>query len=241
MASASGGVPPYTFYWGGYNPESLEAGSYELIVTDDNLCQQSLSFLITEPSDFSLELTSAVPDCTDPNSGSIHVNVVGYGGPVELDWGGVDPDMVSAGEYVVVATDTSGCNATASVVVPSAEIPPGFELNGPASVTQGDSAAYYYEYTLGSDYTWSHTGAEEQQYQFIRHFTDVGGTRSSRSVLQETNQQGCVGDTMCMDVVVQDDILSVDDGAIANVVVQPTIANDVLWIHGLPNHESCHT
>ena len=87
----------YTFNWGGYNPESLEAGSYELIVTDDNLCQQSLPFLITEPSDFSLELTSGVPDCADPNSGSIHVNVVGYGGPVDLDWGGVDPDMVPAG------------------------------------------------------------------------------------------------------------------------------------------------
>ena len=46
------GGASYTFNWGGYNPESLEAGSYELIVTDDNLCQQSLPFLITEPSDF---------------------------------------------------------------------------------------------------------------------------------------------------------------------------------------------
>ena len=52
VASATGGVPPYTFNWGGYNPWPLEEGVYEVTVTDDNLCQDSKSFVITQPPTF---------------------------------------------------------------------------------------------------------------------------------------------------------------------------------------------
>ena len=96
-----------------------------------------------------MELTSAAPNCTDPNSGSIDAEMIGGSGNPLVDWENVNPDSVSAGEYIFVATDASGCTATASVVVPAAEVPPSFELDGPSSVTQGDSAAYYYEFTLG--------------------------------------------------------------------------------------------
>ena len=141
---------------------ALEAGNYNVTVFDDNLCQQSLSFLITEPSEFSVELTSTVPDCNDPNSGSIATEVVGYSGPIELDWGGADPDMVAAGEYTVVATDTSGCSRwLLSLWIRGHSGRVGVERKRQRG--QGDSAAYYYEYTLGSNYTWTYTGAEEQQ------------------------------------------------------------------------------
>ena len=62
LVSIEGGVAPYTTNWGGYDPMALEAGNYNVTVFDDNLCQQSLSFLITEPSEFSVELTSTVPE-----------------------------------------------------------------------------------------------------------------------------------------------------------------------------------
>ena len=94
-----------------------------------------------------MELTSTVPDCNDPNSGSIATEAVGYSGPIELDWGGADPDMVAAGEYRggdrhlrLFRGGFCRCG--------SADIPEDLELNGSASVVQGDSAAYYYEYTL---------------------------------------------------------------------------------------------
>jgi len=235
VVSIEGGVAPYTTNWGGYDPSALEAGNYNVTVFDDNLCQQSLSFLITEPSEFSLDLTSTVPDCSDPNSGTISADVVGYGGPVDLEWGDANPDMVSAGEYTVVATDTSGCFAVASVVVDPADIPDDLELNGSASVAQGDSAAYYYEYTLGSNYAWTYTGAEEQQVfnscAISLMWTEPG---FHEVCVTETNQDGCTGNPVCMEVFVEDDVWSVEGPSdINHLIVQPSLVSDVLVVRGL--------
>ena len=236
--SIEGGVAPYTTNWGGYDPMALEAGNYNVTVFDDNLCQQSLSFLITEPSEFSVELTSTVPDCNDPNSGSIATEVVGYSGPIELDWGGADPDMVAAGEYTVVATDTSGCFAVASVVVDPADIPEDLELNGSASVVQGDSAAYYYEYTLGSNYTWTYTGAEEQQvfnsFAISLMWTEPG---LHEVCVTETNQDGCTGNPVCMEVFVEDDVWNVGGSTeLDHLNFLPSVASDMVTVEGLSSH-----
>ncbi|MGB1056068.1 MAG: SprB repeat-containing protein, partial [Flavobacteriales bacterium] len=238
VVSIEGGVAPYTVNWGGYDPGALEAGNYSVTVFDDNLCQQSLSFLITEPSEFSLELTATVPDCNDPNSGTIEADVIGYGGPVELNWGDANPDMAAAGEYTVVATDTSGCFAVATVVVDPADIPEDLELNGNASVAQGDSAAYYYEYTLGSNYTWTYTGAEEQQvfnsFAISLMWTDPG---FQEVCVTETNQDGCTGNPVCMEVFVEDDVWSVEGApGLNHLILQPNVACDLLVVQGLSGH-----
>ncbi|MDG1674459.1 MAG: SprB repeat-containing protein, partial [Flavobacteriales bacterium] len=147
-----GGVAPYTVDWGGYNPSALPAGSYTVEVNDANLCGMEMEFLITEPSPFTLDLEATVPECNDPMSGSIAADINGGSGNVSLDWGGINPNSVEAGTYSVTATDALGCEAMATVVVPLADIPESLELTGNDEVVQGDSAAYYYEYTLGSSY-----------------------------------------------------------------------------------------
>ena len=238
LVSIEGGVAPYTTNWGGYDPMALEAGNYNVTVFDDNLCQQSVSFLITEPSEFYVELTSTVPECNDPSSGSIATEIIGYGGPIELDWGGADPTMVAAGEYTVVATDTSGCSVMGSVVVDPADIPEDSELNGSASVAQGDSAAYYYEYTLGSNYTWTHTGAEEQQvfnsFAISLMWTEPG---FHEVCVTETNQDGCTGNPVCMEVFVEDDVWSVGGPSeLDHILVLPGVASDMVSVEGLSSH-----
>jgi hypothetical protein len=143
--------------------------------------------------------------------------------------------MVSAGEYTVVATDTSGCFAVASVVVDPADIPDDLELNGSASVAQGDSAAYYYEYTLGSNYAWTYTGAEEQQvfnsFAISLMWTEPG---FHEVCVTETNQDGCTGNPVCMEVFVEDDVWSVEGPSDLNqLILQPSLVSDVLVVRGL--------
>ena len=124
----------------------------------------------------------------------------------------------------------------------SCDIPENLELNGNASVAQGDSAAYYYEYTLGSNYTWTYTGAEEQQvfnsFAISLMWTDPG---FQEVCVTETNQDGCTGNPVCMEVFVEDDVWSVEGApGLNHLIVQPNVASDLLVVQGLSNHLRAH-
>ena len=230
----SGGVGPYTVDWGGYNPNALPAGEYTVEVLDANLCSQEESFLITEPAPFDLELSAVMPECNDPESGIITPDVNGGTGDVTLNWDGINPNGVAAGTYTAVATDEAGCTATATVVVPPAEIPESLELNGDTQVTQGDSAAYYYEFTLGSTYEWWYEGALEEQVLASFAISVLWDTTGFVCV-QETNQEGCIGEPVCLDVFVQDDVWSVSDlDPMAGLSLFPNPVTDFLQIEVTP-------
>ena len=211
---ASGGVAPYSIDWGGYNPESLPAGDFTATVNDANQCEVQLPFTISEPAEFLVTLSATIPECNDPLSGSMEASIAGGTGDIDLDWGGFNPNAVSTGTYTVLATDETGCQASASVFVAPADIPDPLELSGDASVAQGDSAAYYYEYTLGSEYAWTHEGATEQQVFSIFAISVQWDSIGFQNIcVTETNQDGCVGNPVCLEVFVEDDVWSVNESA----------------------------
>jgi hypothetical protein len=220
----AGGVAPYAVDWGGYNPAALSAGTYAIQVTDANLCQANLSVFVSQPPPFEVALTATTPLCTDPLSGTLSPTFTGGVDPISLDWGGINPDATEAGEYTLVATDDAGCTASASAVVLEADIPDPLPLNGADAVVQGDSAAYYYDFTLGSDYAWTYTGAQTQQvfnsFAISLQWDSLG---MQQVCVTETNEDGCVGPEVCLDVWVEDDVAQV-----ANVPVAP-------WLMAYPN------
>jgi hypothetical protein len=102
-------------------------------------------------------------------------------------------------------------------------------------VVEGDSAAYYYEYALGSNYTWTYTGAEEQQvfnsFAISLLWTEPG---YHEVCVTETNQDGCTGNPACMEVFVEDDIWNVEGQTELNhLILQPSVTSDMLTIYGL--------
>ncbi|MGB1056561.1 MAG: hypothetical protein ACPGYM_06490, partial [Flavobacteriales bacterium] len=212
----AGGVAPYAVDWGGYNPAALSAGTYAIQVTDANLCQANLSVFVSQPAPFEVALTATTPLCTNPFSGTLSPTFTGGVDPISLDWGGVDPAAAAAGEYTLVATDDAGCTASASVVVLEADIPEPLVLNGDDVVTQGDSAAYYYEFTLGSNYAWTFTGAQAQQvfnsFAISLQWDSLG---MHQVCVTETNEGGCVGPEVCLEVWVEDDVASVQQVPVA--------------------------
>ena len=227
----SGGVAPYTVDWNGYNPASLPAGEYSVQVLDANLCSVLIDeILITQPAPFSMDLQAIIPECSDPESGQIVADVNGGTGNVSIDWNGINPNAVAAGTYNAVATDEAGCVAYAEVTVAPAEIPESLELNGDTEVVQGDSAAYYYEYTLGSTYEWWYSGALEEQALASFAISVLWDTTGFVCV-QETNLEGCVGDSVCLDVTVLDDVWSVGEVVLVpRLMAYPNPAFDIMTL-----------
>ena len=207
-----GGVGPYAENWFGFDPNALEAGTYNVQITDDNLCIVDTAVVISEPAPFVLSLDAVTPACNNAESGMIESEVFGGTGNVTIDWGGLNPNAVPAGEYTVVATDGLACTATASVVVPPAVIPEPFDLTGDTFVAQGDSAAYYYEYTLGSTYDWTFSGASEEEVLSIFAISLLWDSLGSHEVcVIETNQEGCSGEPVCLTVFVEDDVWNIQE------------------------------
>ena len=231
IVTATGGVAPYNLNWGGYNPNALPAGQYTVQVTDANLCNVALPFLITEPGAFTLELTATQPECTIPNSGTIAADVNGGTGEVTIDWGDIDPNAAEAGNYIVTAIDEVGCEAQDIVTVLPADIPEPLELFGDDEVLQGDSAAYYYEYTQGSTYSWTYTGASEEEVAPIFAISLLWDSAGVQTVcVTETNLEGCTGEPVCMEVIVQDDVWNVDELSGSTISAFPNPANESLTI-----------
>lgn len=128
-ATTTGGTPGYTYAWSGpdgftSNVEdlvSLNAGQYDLLVTDANGCTGTASATLTAPDP--LEVVIAFTDfdghqvsCLG-NDGSVEVTVNG-GSPIyQFDWTGPDgfasqqEDIggLPPGTYALTVTDANGC------------------------------------------------------------------------------------------------------------------------------------
>ena len=136
FVSYEGGVAPYTVDWGGYDPENLAAGEYSVEVNDANLCNVEMDFIITEPAPFTMTLAATTQSARMLTAGPwsrMSMAALEKSPSIGVE---VIPNSLSAGTYEVVATDELGCQAMATGVVPSADIPEPLELTGDANVVQ---------------------------------------------------------------------------------------------------------
>ena len=111
----SGGTPPYTEDWGGYNPNALAEGTYYYTVTDSNSCTYSDSSTIIEPD--SLYYSSQINhiSCFGFDDGNVSLNINGGTPPYIENWGTSDPLALSPGMHFYSISDTNGCTISDSV------------------------------------------------------------------------------------------------------------------------------
>lgn len=196
-----GGVAPYEVEYGNNNPNGLEPGEYEVVVTDDNLCSTTLEFIIGSPPALQLTLESVQPECSDLNSGMIIAEAAGGNNDFEYDYEGYDPNALPAGTYTVTATDAHGCSISDEITVEPAVVPDPLELEGDTEVMIGDSSVYEYEFTAGSTYNWTFYGADSLVVSDIFAISLLWAIEGEGFVcVQETNATGCVGDEVCLEV-----------------------------------------
>ena len=67
---------------------------------------------------------------------------------------------------------------------------------------------------MGSEYAWTHEGATEQQVFSIFAISVQWDSIGFQNIcVTETNQDGCVGNPVCLEVFVEDDVWSVSESA----------------------------
>ena len=112
VATLDGGTAPYTVeISGGADPAALEAGQYQVVVTDANGCDDGSNITVNDPEGMFYSFTTTTDDCTDANLGSAFLDtLISPNGDVTVDWGGLELDALAGGSYSVVATDPAGCS-----------------------------------------------------------------------------------------------------------------------------------
>lgn len=138
--SVNGGTMAYTYSWTGPNafasnaedPGSLEAGSYDVTITDDNGCTALNSITLTQPATPLASAATSVTyngavnvSCFGLSDGSIDLTVSGGGpltfysytwtGPNAFNSSNEDPSGVEAGQYDVTVTDVNGCTSSTNI------------------------------------------------------------------------------------------------------------------------------
>jgi len=145
-ASATGGNPTNALsasyqsgsYNSGYFPlvggsyvfTGLNSGSYTVTWKDNNNCTTSSNITITTPPPINISLQSVEADCpggTGQPNGGIAISVTGGSGLYNYRWtnnSGVsfvsfveDPVGLSAGNYELYVSDSTGCNSTTSSII----------------------------------------------------------------------------------------------------------------------------
>ena len=129
--SASGGTGILSYSWDTVPVQTtatatgLVAGTYNLTVTDANLCPKIQTVTITEPS---ASLSSSISNstnvsCFGGNDGSATASVLGGTAPYSYSWNTVPVQTLAtatglkAGNYSVLISDINGCSTTTNVTI----------------------------------------------------------------------------------------------------------------------------
>ena len=147
---------------------TVPAGSYYLIVEDDNGCQATDEVFVTHPNPISVSYTKNDISCHGGNDGQIIVNVTGGGTPpYEFDWvnnGNVNSPFLfnlESGTYNLEITDNNDCLSSLSIDITESPTPLDIQLQnvnischgsatGSANVqVNGGTPPYFYNWSSG--------------------------------------------------------------------------------------------
>jgi len=129
--TASGGTGTLDFLWStgstAQQIDNLSAGTYTVLITDDNGCTLELLETINEGINLVVNLVDTTdPTCSDSSDGSISMEAVGGTPPFTYQWnttlGFSFEGLLSeipAGTYEVTVTDANGCSATQTATLAS--------------------------------------------------------------------------------------------------------------------------
>lgn len=227
VAIGSGGTVTggsYFYEWGdddgvpGVIPQtrdSLCTGMYQVIVSDDVGCVDSLIFSIGEPIAQEIFITQSPPLCAEQCSGTIEVNSAGateYSFDGGISFGSENSIFTCAGEYNVVARNANGCDISQAVtLIDPLEYEANFNINPSPTTTKntlitfqdvsrpGPVKTTLFEYGIDPI-----IGEGNDRISSFKFPTDTAGTYPV--LLTSTNLNGCT-DTIIKDLIIYSDLL----------------------------------
>lgn len=127
--NATGGSFPYTTYaWTpnistGQTANGLSQGNYNVVVTDNNGCTATNSFIINEPMALTAVLDSINATCGNSNGSATVTSTNGGTSPYTYSWNDpsnqqtITASSLGAATYSVTITDAKNCSLISSIVV----------------------------------------------------------------------------------------------------------------------------
>lgn len=125
VVSATGGGGNYSYLWSNGQTSAtataLPAGTYSIVVTDANGCQQSSQAVLDQPSLLSVTVADAALACHDSANGSLGAMPQGGTLPYTYAWSNgqtqATATALGTGTYTLDLTDANGCTASANATV----------------------------------------------------------------------------------------------------------------------------
>lgn len=120
--TASGGAAPLSYLWSANTGSQtsatavgLQAGTYDVVVTDANGCTATAGTTVTTSTPPSVTATVTDEYCTGSTDGSIALSVTAGLAPYTYNWsnGSTAPQLtgLGVGSYCVAVTDANGCTS----------------------------------------------------------------------------------------------------------------------------------
>jgi len=235
--SATGGTPVYTYLWDDPSASTtatvtgLAAAVYNVTVTDDNNCTQTISATITDAGGGTVSHTQTDVFCFGGNNGSIDATITGGTSPFNYSWSGPsgftssseDITGLMAGTYDLIVTDAVGCIITLSVTITEPTqlslSPSGINVtcfggsDGEITTTAGGGAGSY-------TFEWFDNAALSSS---IGTGSSITGLSAGTYYVQVTDANGCTFDnnltiTEPNDIVVNTSVIDANCGQADGVV-----------------------
>ena len=124
-ATASGGAGGYQYSWSNGQQTAvvsgLQAGNYQLSLTDANSCVLTETVTVNQPTLLSASVTTVVQACSGPPNGGASAVAQGGVAPYTFSWSsgqsGSTVGGLTSGSYQLTVQDANGCQFTLPVVV----------------------------------------------------------------------------------------------------------------------------
>lgn len=233
IATPTGGTGPYTYAWtpGGQttqNAVGLCAGTFNVLVTDDNGCTANGVVSITNPPAFTATSTCNPVNCFGGNTGSA-VSISSGGTPgYTYSWNSTPLQTTAtatglvAGVYTCTSTDANGCTTTTSCTVtqPSAALSvTTSSTSAPcATCATGSTSAMPTGGTAPYSYLWSPGGCTSDTCTAV-----VPGTYT----VTVTDANGC---TMTQTSTVANTVGINENTSVGNIIIFPNPASEFIIV-----------
>lgn len=196
QVEVTGGIPDYDYLWNNGDTDAtlngVGAGTYQLVTTDQNGCEDSIAVSVSEPSQISVLVVSVQETtCFDGDDGSAEILPSGGTGGYSYLW---QPSLnntalatgLSGGNQIYTVTDANNCSFTDTLNVPEPDqvsiitsndttVCPGSLLELTAEVS-GGGGTYLIEW--------------EQGQGFGETYSDIY-TQTSNVSVTAVDQNGC--------------------------------------------------
>jgi gliding motility-associated-like protein len=201
----SGGTAPYSYNWNSSPAQTsatasaLLAGTYSVLITDDNGCTVNSSFAITQPPAINANaMVVSNVSCNGMNDGAATVGASGGTGAFSYQWNTSPAQSIQSVNYLapatyeVTVTDANGCTAQSSITItqpaPLSLSTAAFPVtchnacNGQTVVIPaGGSPGYSYQWSPGGGTSASASGLCAGTYSIV--VTDANGCNANATLV----------------------------------------------------------